>query len=155
MGQPEGDVRHWQRHGSLRHVRPAPAECSTHPTLTTTNLNLKMASEFPDYYALLGLQSSASQDEVRQAYKRESLRSHPDRIANASPEEKRRATEKFQVCIVNQLAILARCCHSHAKANHPCSQSSSGSSRRVLHPIRPDAKAGIRRAAFGAFGTYH
>jgi len=55
-----------------------------------------MASEFPDYYALLGIQSSASQDEVRQAYKRESLRSHPDRIANASPEEKRRATEKFQ-----------------------------------------------------------
>lgn len=53
-------------------------------------------SSFPDYYALLGVTPSASQDQVRQAYKKESLRTHPDRLANATPEEKRRATEKFQ-----------------------------------------------------------
>ncbi|KAI5122564.1 hypothetical protein M0805_004781 [Coniferiporia weirii] len=54
-----------------------------------------MAS-FPDYYVLLGLQQTASQDEVRQAYKRESLKSHPDRLVNSPADQKRRATEKFQ-----------------------------------------------------------
>jgi len=50
----------------------------------------------PDYYALLSIPQTATQDEIRQAYKRESLRTHPDRLVNATPEEKKRATEKFQ-----------------------------------------------------------
>lgn len=53
-------------------------------------------SSFPDYYSLLNILPTATSDEVRQAYKKESLRSHPDRLANASDVEKRRATEKFQ-----------------------------------------------------------
>ncbi|KAJ7751226.1 DnaJ domain-containing protein [Mycena maculata] len=53
-------------------------------------------SRFPDYYKLLNVTKSASQDEIRTAYKKESLRTHPDRIANASAQEKKRATEKFQ-----------------------------------------------------------
>lgn len=56
-----------------------------------------MASTFPDYYELLGVQQTASQDEVRQAYKKESLKSHPDRLANRPPAEVKRATERFQV----------------------------------------------------------
>jgi len=31
--------------------------------------------EFPDYYRLLNVTSSATQDEIRQAYKKESLKS--------------------------------------------------------------------------------
>ncbi len=31
-------------------------------------------SQFPDYYKLLNISSSATQDEIRQAYKKESLR---------------------------------------------------------------------------------
>ncbi|TFK41024.1 DnaJ domain-containing protein [Crucibulum laeve] len=53
-------------------------------------------SQFPDYYKLLNIPQSASQDDVRQAYRKESLRTHPDRLANATPSEKKVATEKFQ-----------------------------------------------------------
>ncbi|KAA1468173.1 DnaJ-domain-containing protein [Dentipellis sp. KUC8613] len=53
-------------------------------------------SSFPDYYSILNIPQTASTEEVRQAYRKESLRTHPDRQANASPEEKKKSTEKFQ-----------------------------------------------------------
>jgi len=54
-------------------------------------------SSFPDYYALLNVSKTATHEEIRTAYKRESLRTHPDRLSNATPVERQRATEKFQV----------------------------------------------------------
>jgi preprotein translocase subunit Sec63 len=66
-----------------------------------------MPSTFPEYYALLSVEKNANTEEIRQAYKRESLRyslkhapplvkaltstprTHPDRLPNASPVEKK------------------------------------------------------------------
>ncbi|TFY77452.1 hypothetical protein EWM64_g6557 [Hericium alpestre] len=53
-------------------------------------------SSFPDYYAILNIPKNASADDVRQAYRKESLKTHPDRLVNASPEERKASTEKFQ-----------------------------------------------------------
>ncbi|KAG2121066.1 DnaJ domain-containing protein [Suillus discolor] len=53
-------------------------------------------SSFPDYYALLNVSKTATPEEIRQAYKRESLRTHPDRFSNATETERKTATEKFQ-----------------------------------------------------------
>ncbi|KAH9898524.1 hypothetical protein C8Q73DRAFT_664178 [Cubamyces lactineus] len=61
-------------------------------------------SAFPDYYKLLNIQQNATIEEVRTAYKKESLkllmpvvpRTHPDRLVNATPAEKQAATERFQ-----------------------------------------------------------
>lgn len=55
-----------------------------------------MEGPVPDYYATLGVASTSSSDEIRQAYKRESLRSHPDRFPNASAGERQRHTARFQ-----------------------------------------------------------
>ncbi|KAJ9114396.1 hypothetical protein QFC20_001539 [Naganishia adeliensis] len=52
---------------------------------------------FPQYYKLLNIPSTATPDQIRQAYKKESLRTHPDRLpAGSTPAQKRAATEKFQ-----------------------------------------------------------
>ncbi|RXK39752.1 hypothetical protein M231_02945 [Tremella mesenterica] len=54
-------------------------------------------SSLPQYYNILNVPQTATADEVRAAYKRESLRTHPDRLpGNATPVERRRATERFQ-----------------------------------------------------------
>jgi len=55
-----------------------------------------MTSTFPDYYAFLNIPQTATTEEVRTAYKKESLKTHPDRLANATVEERKAATERFQ-----------------------------------------------------------
>ncbi|SHO77833.1 Similar to S.cerevisiae protein CAJ1 (Nuclear type II J heat shock protein of the E. coli dnaJ family) [Malassezia sympodialis ATCC 42132] len=50
----------------------------------------------PDYYGILGVPPTASQEAIKKAYQRESLRSHPDRFPNATPEETHAHTQRFQ-----------------------------------------------------------
>jgi len=55
-----------------------------------------MASAPTDYYAALGIPSSATQQQIRDAYKRAALKTHPDRVPSDSPERPER-TRKFQL----------------------------------------------------------
>ena len=61
------------------------------PTFLET-VELQLGSQ--DLYAVLGVEKSAEEGELRRAYRRLSLRVHPDR---AAPEDVDTATEKFQV----------------------------------------------------------
>lgn len=50
----------------------------------------------PNYYAILEVSESASAQQIRDAYKRAALKTHPDRIAPDSPERPER-TRRFQL----------------------------------------------------------
>jgi len=54
-----------------------------------------MPVEQPDYYKVLGVSPTATQQQIRDAYKRSSLRTHPDRVPADSPERPTR-TRQFQ-----------------------------------------------------------
>ena len=57
-------------------------------------------STLPQYYSILNIPTTSTADQVRAAYKRESLKTHPDRLpGNATPQERRKATERF-VCSI-------------------------------------------------------
>ncbi|GAP87402.1 hypothetical protein SAMD00023353_2700050 [Rosellinia necatrix] len=50
----------------------------------------------PDYYRMLEISETATTQQIRNAYKRAALRTHPDRVAADSPERASR-TRKFQL----------------------------------------------------------
>lgn len=50
----------------------------------------------PDYYRILEVSDAASTQQIRDAYKRAALKTHPDRVAADSPERPTR-TRKFQL----------------------------------------------------------
>ncbi|KAI9800589.1 MAG: hypothetical protein M1833_003247 [Piccolia ochrophora] len=54
-----------------------------------------MASPPADYYKILEIPSTASQQQIREAYKKQALKSHPDRVPSDSSERPAR-TKKFQ-----------------------------------------------------------
>lgn len=47
-------------------------------------------------YRVLEISKSATDDEVRKAYRRMSMKHHPDKVAHLGPEFQKTATEKFQ-----------------------------------------------------------
>ena len=127
-------------------------------------------SNFPDYYAILSVPRTATPEEIRTAYKRESLRyadapassarliwcliltgirTHPDRLVNATPAEKRKATERFQVRIPPSFS-------PPPPPDLPvCGVYPLGHSRCVFRPFRSGAAEGVRllvQIQEGAYG---
>ncbi|KAL0082377.1 DnaJ domain-containing protein [Phycomyces blakesleeanus] len=79
-------------------------------------------SNFVDYYTILKVSPKATQEEIRQAYKKEALISHPDRLPeDASEEDRREATRQFQL-IADAYHTLGdksrRAAYDRARASH-------------------------------------
>ena len=49
-----------------------------------------------DYYEVLGLNKNASEDDIKQAYRKAAMTWHPDRWVSGTAEEKKTAEEKFK-----------------------------------------------------------
>ena len=47
-------------------------------------------------YTALEISSSATNDEVKKAYRRMAMKYHPDKVANAGEELRKQATDKFR-----------------------------------------------------------
>lgn len=87
------------------------------------------------YFATLGVQRTASRDEIKQAYRRLAREWHPD--VNRSPH----ASERFKVgsCSAAQTPLLLRCSHSAALCLlHSCSAELSRLSTHIF--CRPSHK---------------
>ncbi|SAM00575.1 hypothetical protein [Absidia glauca] len=60
----------------------------------------------PDYYGILEVPVTATQEDIRQAYKKQALLHHPDRLASTATQvEREEATKRFQQ-IADALYIL-------------------------------------------------
>ena len=57
---------------------------------------LQKLSKRKDYYKILGIERSASQDQIRQAYRKGALRHHPDRHVSAEPEVREKEEKIFK-----------------------------------------------------------
>ena len=49
-----------------------------------------------DYYDLLGVEKTASENGIKKAYRKLAMKYHPDKFSNASEKEKKEAEEKFK-----------------------------------------------------------
>lgn len=63
--------------------------------LKDAKLQLKK-SKRKDYYKILGVPKSATEDEIKKAYRKRALVHHPDRHANATEAEKKEQEKKFK-----------------------------------------------------------
>ena len=53
-------------------------------------------SSFEAAYAILEISASASDDEVKSAYRRMAMKHHPDKVASLGPDVQKAAEEKFR-----------------------------------------------------------
>ena len=49
-----------------------------------------------DYYSVLEVPRTATQDEIKKAFRKQAMKYHPDKVAGAGEEMREKATEKFR-----------------------------------------------------------
>ena len=57
---------------------------------------ISVAEDKRDYYEVLGVSKSATDEELKKAYRKMAMQYHPDRQVNASETEQKCAAEKFR-----------------------------------------------------------
>ena len=72
-----------------------PDDQSIRQSLRHAKMELKKAQR-KDLYKVLGVTKHASDPEIKKAYKKMALQCHPDRMTNASDEEKSAAEKRFK-----------------------------------------------------------
>ena len=61
-------------------------------------MNIKDIDYNKDYYSILGVSKDASQDDIKKAFRKASLKWHPDKHSDDSEKDKKAAEEKFKEC---------------------------------------------------------
>eukprot|EP00996_Jenningsia_fusiforme_P004724 NODE_557_length_2105_cov_22.345331_g513_i0.p1 GENE.NODE_557_length_2105_cov_22.345331_g513_i0~~NODE_557_length_2105_cov_22.345331_g513_i0.p1 ORF type:complete len:493 (+),score=106.65 NODE_557_length_2105_cov_22.345331_g513_i0:498-1976(+) len=89
--------RHEEALASMQEaVKIFPSDTRVTYALEKAQFEVKKARR-PNYYALLGITSVASEVEIKAAYKVLALECHPDRLSSASESERAAAEEKFKL----------------------------------------------------------
>ncbi|RWR83110.1 Chaperone protein dnaJ 49 [Cinnamomum micranthum f. kanehirae] len=79
---------------------PSPSSCSSSNSYTEEQIStVRQIKKQKDYYAILGLEKGSSVDEVRKAYRKLSLKVHPDKNKAPGAEEAFKAVSKAFQCL--------------------------------------------------------
>jgi DnaJ like chaperone protein len=68
-------------------------------SLSNTDINSVISMFYKEVsaaYSVLGISSSATDDEVRTAYRKMAMKNHPDKVATLGPDVQKAAAEKFR-----------------------------------------------------------
>jgi len=123
----------------------------TEPPNTDTNDELDSRGREPDYYALLGVPPTASDDEIHRAFRRLAKLWHPDRFTAAPPALRARAERRMRA-VISARDVLADPIRRHefdARRGGPHAEP-------ALHPdARPFPMTNTPPPFFGAGSTAH
>merc|ERR1719495_560854 len=91
------DLEQWEEavHDYEAAHRMDRSNCQVRQNLHQAKVRLKQ-SKRKDYYKILGVERGANDDEIKKAYKKRALATHPDRHASASEAEKKEQENKFK-----------------------------------------------------------
>ncbi|KAI1320674.1 hypothetical protein EDD11_010208 [Mortierella claussenii] len=104
-------------------------------------------SSFPDYYALLKVEENATTEQIREAYKREALRTHPDRTTNIGGPDGERPLSKEEATVLFQQVAGKSSLHAYYVL--------SNNERRREYDVARRSQNRASRNAWSASAPHH